>query len=55
MAELWMGAHPSGSSMTEDGRGYSLSLQELIAEDSLGLQGEAVVSRFGELPFLFKV
>ncbi|WP_299997145.1 mannose-6-phosphate isomerase [uncultured Cedecea sp.] len=55
MAELWMGAHPSGSSMTEDFRGYSLSLQELIAEDSLGLLGEAVASRFGELPFLFKV
>ncbi|MCS3430615.1 mannose-6-phosphate isomerase [Klebsiella sp. BIGb0407] len=55
MAELWMGAHPNGSSMINDSRGYSRSLQEIIAEDTVKSLGEAVARRFGELPFLFKV
>jgi len=55
MAELWMGAHPNGSSIVEDSRGYTRSLQEVIADDPTTLLGEAVATRFGELPFLFKV
>jgi len=55
MAELWMGAHPNGSSIVEDSRGYTRSLQEVIAEEATMLLGEAVATRFGELPFLFKV
>jgi len=55
MAELWMGAHPNGSSLVEDARGYTRSLQEVIAEETTALLGEAVATRFGELPFLFKV
>lgn len=55
MAELWMGAHPNGSSIVEDDRGYTRSLQEVIAEQTTTLLGDAVATRFGELPFLFKV
>lgn len=55
MAELWMGAHPNGSSLIKDDRGIMRSLQEMIAEDSDKRLGERVAARFGELPFLFKV
>lgn len=55
MAELWMGAHPNGSSIIEDDRGYTRTLQEIIATDTVGRLGEVIAARFGELPFLFKV
>ena len=54
IAELWMGAHPKGSStVMVDGR--PRSLREIITADKVGLLGEQVAARFGELPFLFKV
>lgn len=55
MAELWMGAHPKSSSAIEQADGQTCSLHELIARDNTVLLGEEVATRFGALPFLFKV
>ncbi|MGE9552069.1 mannose-6-phosphate isomerase [Erwinia amylovora] len=54
MAELWMGAHPKSPSFT-DVEGQKRSLREVIEEDKDRLLGHAVATKFGELPFLFKV
>ncbi len=54
-AELWMGAHPSASSMiTMNGKRISLlELLTLYPEDILG---KSTIKKFGKnLPFLFKV
>jgi len=53
-AELWMGAHANGCSLVEVG-GLSVRLSELIAGRPLAMLGESTVTRFGSLPFLFKV
>ncbi|MEN9923447.1 MAG: hypothetical protein RIS09_961 [Actinomycetota bacterium] len=51
LAEIWLGAHPHGSSVTDTG----VSLSSLIEADPLRLLGEEVCSRFGNrLPFLMK-
>ncbi len=55
MAELWMGAHPKSSSKVQDESGNARALREVIDADKATLLGEKVASRFGELPFLFKV
>ncbi|MEA9391144.1 mannose-6-phosphate isomerase [Acerihabitans sp. TG2] len=55
MAELWMGAHPKSSSFIHDALGDTVSLRDDIARQPQAALGEAVASRFGELPFLFKV
>lgn len=55
MAELWMGAHPKSSSKIEDASGQVRSLRDVIDADKATLLGDKVASRFGELPFLFKV
>ncbi|MBA7853747.1 mannose-6-phosphate isomerase [Enterobacter sp. RHBSTW-00901] len=55
MAELWMGAHPKSSSKIEDANGQVQSLRDVIDADKATLLGSKVASRFGELPFLFKV
>ncbi len=55
MAELWMGAHPKSSSKIKDASGQVVSLRDVIDADKTALLGEKVASRFGELPFLFKV
>ncbi|MDY1035540.1 mannose-6-phosphate isomerase [Lelliottia sp. CFBP8978] len=55
MAELWMGAHPKSSSKIEDASGQVRSLRDVIEADKATLLGQAVATRFGELPFLFKV
>jgi mannose-6-phosphate isomerase len=54
-AELWMGAHPKGTSrMLWEGRWVPLS--ETIQKDPVGILGESVFLRFSnQLPFLFKV
>lgn len=50
-AEYWMGTHPSGEAMLDDGR----RLSELLKEDESVL-GEVNIRRFGKsLPLLFKV
>ncbi|WP_312383226.1 mannose-6-phosphate isomerase [Atlantibacter subterraneus] len=55
MAELWMGAHPKSSSKIEGQDGSLHALRDVIDADKLALLGDAVATRFGELPFLFKV
>lgn len=55
MAELWMGAHPKSSSQVADANGQWHSLRDVIEQDPDTNLGHDVFSRFGELPFLFKV
>ncbi|MBL7637470.1 mannose-6-phosphate isomerase [Atlantibacter hermannii] len=55
MAELWMGAHPKSSSKIEGQDGSLHALRDVIDADKSTLLGDAVTTRFGELPFLFKV
>ncbi|MGK8842912.1 mannose-6-phosphate isomerase [Serratia marcescens] len=55
MAELWMGAHPKSPSRVPGADGELRSLRFLIDEDQPKQLGANVASRFGELPFLFKV
>lgn len=50
-AEMWMGAHPKASSVLENG----MSLRELIAQDEQTHLGKETATKYGELPFLFKV
>ncbi|MEV4218681.1 mannose-6-phosphate isomerase, class I [Nonomuraea sp. NPDC049725] len=52
-AEMWLGAHPSGSSvLAEEGQ----SLADAVAADPAGMLGEAALGRFGErLPYLMKL
>lgn len=50
-AELWIGAHPSASSLVENTR---KSLYETIAEGPEAMLGEALVDS-GNLPFLLKI
>jgi mannose-6-phosphate isomerase len=54
-AELWMGAHPHGTSrVLREGRWAPLS--DLIKKDPLGILGKSTAARFcNRLPFLFKV
>lgn len=53
-AELWMGAHPNGcSEVTLAGSAQKLSA--VIDTAPAAALGEATVTRFGSLPFLFKV
>jgi mannose-6-phosphate isomerase len=54
-AELWMGAHPSASSMVDVG-GHEIGLDRLITEQPAAILGARVAGQFsGRLPFLFKV
>ncbi|MBG0827145.1 mannose-6-phosphate isomerase, class I [Planomonospora sp. ID67723] len=52
-AEMWFGAHPSGSSSLA---GSGRSLVEAIAADPLGQLGATTLERYGErLPYLMKL
>ena len=52
-AEYWMGTHPNGPSLKEDGLE---SLPNYIAKDPVGILGEKVATEFdNKLPYLFKV
>lgn len=54
-AELWMGAHPNGTSLVET-PGGPVPLDRFIAADPETILGARVVRGFGpRLPFLFKV
>jgi mannose-6-phosphate isomerase len=54
-AELWMGAHPSGSSMIKTENGWE-GLDGLIKKYPDEILGKICAKKFGgELPFLFKV
>jgi mannose-6-phosphate isomerase len=53
LAELWLGAHPSGSSMLVQ---EPITLQQKIKLDAQNLLGAECILKFGsELPFLLKV
>ncbi len=52
-AEYWMGAHHSNPSLVEAGAVWK-ALDQLLEEDN-SLLGDAVLQRFGRLPYLFKV
>ena len=52
MAELWLGAHPSGPALVGASR---VPLDAVIAADPVAALGPDAATRFGELPFLFKV
>jgi len=53
-AEYWMGAHPSAPSNVLVGNDW-VNLNQLISKDPSTTITDAVMSRFGELPYLFKV
>lgn len=53
-AEYWMGAHPSAPSMVLVGSDW-VNLTQLIKEDPANTLTTSVMSKFGELPYLFKV
>ncbi len=53
-AEYWMGAHPSAPSNILIGSDW-VNLNQFIKEDPANTITPAVMSRFGELPYLFKV
>lgn len=53
-AEYWMGAHPSAASTLQIGN-ESIPLNERIAADPTAFLGTAVLKKYGELPYLFKV
>ncbi|HDX8591408.1 TPA: mannose-6-phosphate isomerase, class I [Aeromonas dhakensis] len=53
-AELWMGAHPNGCSEVVLA-GQAQKLSTLIARAPAAVLGDATQTRFGSLPFLFKV
>ena len=52
MAELWLGAHPSGPALVGSG---AMPLDRLVAQDPAAALGPDVALEFGALPFLLKV
>ena len=54
-AEYWMGAHDNVPSIVILADGSRQPLNEFIKTDPEGILGQAVNSRFGRLPYLFKV
>lgn len=53
-AEYWMGAHPSAPSSILMGNEW-VKLNQIIQENPANTITPSVMSRFGELPYLFKV
>lgn len=53
-AEYWMGAHPSASSVLKAGN-EEIDLNSLIKQAPDAIIGKETFSRFGELPYLFKI
>ncbi|MCE7626704.1 mannose-6-phosphate isomerase, class I [Vibrio fluvialis] len=51
-AEIWMGAHSGGCSRNEENDDL---LSDIIAKNKSAVLGNYTESRFGELPYLFKV
>lgn len=54
LAEVWMGAHPGGSSTLTLGNN-ELSLADFIALDKPAILSPVTEKHFGELPYLFKI
>lgn len=53
-AELWMGAHPKALSLLIEGENET-PLDQFISHDPRNVIGNEIATKFGELPFLFKV
>ncbi|WED24937.1 mannose-6-phosphate isomerase, class I [Vibrio sp. JC009] len=53
-AEIWMGAHPNGSSKVVDGSESHL-LSDFINQDISRILAVKTATQFGELPYLFKI
>lgn len=53
-AEYWMGAHPSASSILENGS-EEILLKDLIDKYPTEILTEKVFKEFGELPYLYKI
>ena len=53
-AELWMGAHSKAPSLLVEGQN-EMPLDQYITHDPRNILGNEIATRFGELPFLFKV
>lgn len=54
-AEYWMGAHDNVPSEVVLSNGATQPLNEFIKNNPAGILGEKVSSKFGRLPYLFKV
>ncbi|RKS85244.1 mannose-6-phosphate isomerase type 1 [Orbus hercynius] len=54
-AEIWMGAHPAGTSTAISADGSKIKLDQLIADDPLAILGAQTYHRYHGLPYLFKV
>jgi mannose-6-phosphate isomerase len=54
-AEYWMGAHENAPSMVVLPDGSRIPLDKFIREQGNVALGEAVSSKFGRLPYLFKI
>ncbi len=55
-AELWLGAHASGSALVVLPDGSRVALAALVERDPRGVLGDAVIRRLGaRFPYLFKV
>ncbi|HEY1870231.1 MAG TPA: type I phosphomannose isomerase catalytic subunit, partial [Chitinophagaceae bacterium] len=54
MAEYWLGAHDSDSSIVVDG-GKEIPLNRFIAGNKEKILGHGVVKKFEKLPFLLKI
>lgn len=55
VAELWMGAHPAGSSTVLQHDGRPVSLHDLISTRPADMLGPVAAQGVRELPFLFKL
>jgi len=53
-AEMWMGAHPNGCSSVLH-QGISSKLSDLITDNPQQFLGKETASKFGQLPYLFKI
>lgn len=54
-AEIWMGAHPTGTSIAVTQDGQSIKLNELIAHNPHLILGENTAKTYHGLPYLFKI
>ena len=50
--EYWLGAHPAAPAIIEEG---GQKLDSFIAENRIETLGEAAATKFGSLPYLFKI
>ena len=50
--EYWLGAHPAAPAMLEEEK---ISLHQFIADHPAETLGQRVVTKFGSLPYLFKI